>query len=68
MSQCDFQLADYFECPNLMKRVSSEINKRLVGKTPLEICKAFNIESDFTQPQKQQMKQEGLWYFNTTTK
>ncbi|EYB83574.1 hypothetical protein Y032_0333g2818 [Ancylostoma ceylanicum] len=62
------KLADYFECPNLMRRVSSEINKNLVGKTPSEICQAFDIQSDFTQPQKQQMKQEGLWYFNTTSK
>ncbi|KAK6741051.1 hypothetical protein RB195_009107 [Necator americanus] len=61
------KLADYFESLNLMQRVFSQINAHLKGKTPSEICEAFNIRSDFNHSQTNQMKREGLWHFNTSS-
>ncbi|KJH52499.1 hypothetical protein DICVIV_01345 [Dictyocaulus viviparus] len=51
------RLADYFDCPTVMQTVISQINKRLTGKSPQEICDTFLIRSDVTQSQKHKIPQ-----------
>ncbi|KAK6023947.1 hypothetical protein OSTOST_10252 [Ostertagia ostertagi] len=58
------KLADFFECPNLMRYVFSHLNNLLSEKSPSDVCEAFDIHNDFSQVQKQQMEREGLWHFN----
>nr|CDJ94033.1 unnamed protein product [Haemonchus contortus] len=60
------RVADYFECPNLMRLVFSHFNKLLSEKSPTDICEAFDILNDFSQTQKQQMEREGLWCSNNS--
>ncbi|KAK6058976.1 hypothetical protein COOONC_03426 [Cooperia oncophora] len=61
------KLADYFECPNLMRLVFSHLNEHLSKKSPSDVCDAFDIQSDFNQLQREQMEREGLWNFNCST-
>ncbi|KAK5976165.1 Skp1 domain-containing protein [Trichostrongylus colubriformis] len=68
LSLCSvLKVADYFECPNLMRLIYSHLNKHLSQKSPSDVCEAFDILSDFTQLQKQQMEREGLWNFNSSS-
>ncbi|WKX99982.1 hypothetical protein Q1695_014674 [Nippostrongylus brasiliensis] len=58
------KVADYFECPTLIRRVLATINDKLVGESPSDICEAFNILSDRTAEQRSQMEHENVWNFN----
>ncbi|VDL69948.1 unnamed protein product [Nippostrongylus brasiliensis] len=63
-SRWDGLVADYFECPTLIRRVLATINDKLVGESPSDICEAFNILSDRTAEQRSQMEHEDVWNFN----
>ncbi|KAH8273055.1 hypothetical protein KR018_006846, partial [Drosophila ironensis] len=55
------EAADYLNIKNLKKAACKTVANRMKGKSVEEIRKAFNIESDFSPEEEEQVRQENEW-------
>jgi hypothetical protein len=60
--------AVYLDCESLLDALVQQIARGIVGKTPEEIRKAFNITNDFTPEEEAQIRAESAWAFVNVTK
>lgn len=54
-------LANQFDCPQLLDLTSAKVASMIKGKTPEEIRRTFNIVNDFTPEEEAQVREENRW-------
>ncbi|CAL5210881.1 unnamed protein product [Lathyrus oleraceus] len=55
--------ANYLDIKSLLDLTSKAIAAMMVGKTPEEIRKMFNIANDFTEEEEEELREENKWAF-----
>lgn len=55
--------ANYLDIKSLLDLTSKAIAAMMVGKTPEEIRKMFNIANDFTKEEEEELREENKWAF-----